>query len=645
MSIITIHCRLNAPEPIRRHLWHLMTERNTPLINKLLKQVSQHPDFETWQRLGSVPGRTIEALCQPLKKIYPDQPARFYASASLMVTYTYESWLALQQLRRRRLDGKQRWLNVVKSDAELLELSGSSLHSLQQQAQAILSQLNANNGTQLALNTKKPRKARQQTKSGNGSSLIARLFEAYDATNIILDRCVIAYLIKNSGKIPTTDEDPEKFTHRIHRKQKEVEQLEAQLQARLPKGRDLTGEEFLETLAIATQQVPDNIAQMRDWQGKLLTRPASLPYPIIYGSATDVRWSKTAKGRIAVSFNGVDKYLKAADPDIQEWFKTHKEYPFRLYCDQRQLHFFQRFLTDWQAYQVDKDNYPAGLLTLSSAMLAWKEGEGKGDPWAVNHLALYCSFDTRLMTAEGTLEVQQEKAAKALKNLTHANPDPRNFSTLNRLQNLPDRPSQKLYQGNPEILVGLSIGLADPVAIAVVNGRTGEVLTYRTPPTLLGDQYRLMNRHRHQQQQNAVKRHKNQKRGRGATHQPSESELGQYIDRLLAKAIIQLAQQYQAGSIVIPNLSHLRELLDSEITTRAEQKCPGSVEIQNQYAREYRKAIHRWSYNRLIEAIQSKAKQLGIAVESGFQPLRSSSQEQARDIAIAAYHSRALTKN
>lgn len=643
MSIITIHCRLIAPEPIRRHLWHLMTERNTPLINDLLKQVSQHSDFETWQRYGTVPGKTIKALCKPLKKVYPAQPARFYTSASLMVTYTYESWLALQQLRRQRLDGKQRWLNVVKSDDELLELSGSTLYILQQQAQAILNQLNANNGIQSTPTPKKPRKARQQTKTGCDPSLIARLFEAYDTTTAILDRCAIAFLIKNGGKIPTTDEDPEKFAHRIHRKQKEVEQLEAQLQARLPKGRDLTGEEFLETLAIATQQLPDNIAQMRDWQARLLTRPASLPYPIIYGSATDVRWSKTAKGRIAVSFNGVAKYLKAADPAIQEGFKTHKEYPFRLYCDQRQLPFFQRFLTDWQAYQAHKDHYPAGLLTLSSAMLAWKEGKGKGDPWTVNHLALYCSFDTRLMTAEGTLEVQQEKAAKALKNLTHANPDPRNFSTLDRLQNLPDRPSQQPYQGNSEILVGLSIGLANPVTVAVVNGRTREVLTYRTPRTLLGDQYQLMNRHRHQQQQNAVKRRKNQKRG--ATHQPSESELGQYVDRLLAKAIIQLAQQYQAGSIVIPSLTHLRELLASEITARAEQKCPGSVEIQNQYAKEYRKAIHRWSYNRLIETIQSKAKQRGIAVESGFQPLQGSSYKQARDIAIAAYHSRALTKN
>lgn len=455
-----------------------------------------------------------------------------------------------------------------------------------------------------------------------------------------LYRCAIAYLIKNGGKIPEAEEDPEKFAQRLHRKRKEVEQLEAQLQARLPKGRDLTGAEFLETLAIATQQLPESVVQAREWQAKLLTRPASLPYPIVFGSSTDVRWGKTAKGRITVSFNGVDKYLKEADPGIKEWFKTSKEYPFKLYCDQRQLHFFQRFLQDWQDYQANKATYPAGLLTLSSAMLAWREGEGKGEPWNVNHLTLYCSFDTRLMTAEGTLAVQQEKAAKAQKRLTKPDSDPRIQSTLDRLQNLPDRLSQKLYQGNPEILVGLSIGLASPITAAVVNGRTGEVLTYRTPRSLLGDRYQLLNRHRQQQQQHAVQRHKNQKRG--VAFQPTESELGQYVDRLLAKAIIQLAQAYQAGSIVIPNLTHLRELLNSEITAKAEQRCPGSVEAQRKYAKSYRVNIHRWSYNRLIETLRSKAQQLGIVVESGFQPIQGNSQGQAKDLAIAAYHARAI---
>ena len=43
MSQITIQCRLVASESSRHQLWKLMAELNTPLINELLRQVSQHP--------------------------------------------------------------------------------------------------------------------------------------------------------------------------------------------------------------------------------------------------------------------------------------------------------------------------------------------------------------------------------------------------------------------------------------------------------------------------------------------------------------------------------------------------------------------------------------------------------------------------
>jgi hypothetical protein len=634
MSIITIHCRLTAPEPIRRQLWYLMAEQNTPLICELIKRVSQHSDFAIWQRRGSIPKKAVMSLCKPLREIYPGQPGRFYASAISMVLYTYESWLTIQQNGRRRLDGKQRWLDVVKSDRESIELSGSSLDVIKQRAQDILNEINAEQPNQSAPKAQKSKKA----SSTNDVNLMSCLFKLYAATEDILTHCAIAHLLKNDCKVSETEEDPDKFAHRIHSKQNAIEELKAQLNARLPKVRDLTGTEFLETLEIATYQISENVIQAREWDAKLRTKSASVPYPIIYGSSNEVRWGKTSKGRITVNFNGIDKYLKAVDPDIKEWYKIHQENPFQLYCDRRQLLLFQRFWEDWEAYQASKGTYPPGLLTLSTAMLIWTKGEGKGDPWNVNRLALHCSYDTRLMTAEGTIIVQQEKSDEALKNLESEKSDPRNQSTLNRLKNLPDRPSKKPYKGNPEILVGLSIGLANPVTAAVVNVRTGDVLTYRTPKTLLGKQYRLLNRHRTQQRQNSLQRHKNQKLG--IAHQPSESELGEYVDRLLANEIVKLAQQYRADSIVIPTLTHRRAVLASEITARAEQKCPGSVEAQKKYAKDYQIAISRWSYNRLIKNIHSKAQQLGVAVESGFQPARASPQEQAKDIAISTYHSR-----
>ncbi|MBW4642259.1 MAG: hypothetical protein KME23_04455 [Goleter apudmare HA4340-LM2] len=83
MSQITIQCRLVASESSRHQLWNFMAELNTPLINELLRQVNQHPEFETWRQKGKHPTSIVKKLCQPLKTDprYSGQPSRFYASA------------------------------------------------------------------------------------------------------------------------------------------------------------------------------------------------------------------------------------------------------------------------------------------------------------------------------------------------------------------------------------------------------------------------------------------------------------------------------------------------------------------------------------------------------------------------------------
>ena len=83
MSIITIQCRLVASETTRRHLWQLMSQLNTPLINELLAQIPQQRDFETWRQKGKLPVGTIKTLCHSLKSDprFTGQPGRFYSSA------------------------------------------------------------------------------------------------------------------------------------------------------------------------------------------------------------------------------------------------------------------------------------------------------------------------------------------------------------------------------------------------------------------------------------------------------------------------------------------------------------------------------------------------------------------------------------
>jgi len=83
MSQITIQCRLVASEPTRQQLWTLMAERNTPLINELLAQMAQHPEFDTWRKKGNLPVGVVKQLCQPLRNDprFSGQPGRFYSCA------------------------------------------------------------------------------------------------------------------------------------------------------------------------------------------------------------------------------------------------------------------------------------------------------------------------------------------------------------------------------------------------------------------------------------------------------------------------------------------------------------------------------------------------------------------------------------
>jgi IS605 OrfB family transposase len=200
------------------------------------------------------------------------------------------------------------------------------------------------------------------------------------------------------------------------------------------------------------------------------------------------------------------------------------------------------------------------------------------------------------------------------------------------------RSQRSPYQGNSDILVGVSFTLTAPAVVAVVQGSTGKTLAFRSTRQLLDKNYELLNRQQQKQKKHDQQRRKNQQKGR--FEQLSESELGLYIDRLLAKAIISLAKQYQAGSIVLPDLKGLREKIQSELEAKAERKIPGNREAQSLYAKEYRKQVHRHSYHRLAENIQSQAAKVGIQVEVGHQPFQGSSQEKARDLAIMTYHAR-----
>jgi IS605 OrfB family transposase len=279
----------------------------------------------------------------------------------------------------------------------------------------------------------------------------------------------------------------------------------------------------------------------------------------------------------------------------------------------------------------------------------WQEGTAKGQPWHRNYLTLHCTVDTRLWTAEGTEQVKQEKTDKITKTLTNMEEKgdlsqnqkafiKRKKTTRDRLENSYPRPSQPVYQGQSHLLLGVAFRLEKPVTIAIVDGRTGKAITYRSIKQLLGKNYQLLNRQRQTKKQQSHQRHKNQKKF--APNQLKNSELGEYIDHLIAQEIVNLAQTYKVGSIVIPKFENIRELIQSEVKMRAEQKVPGYIEGQKKYAKQYRIEVHQWSYGRLIETIKSKANQGGLTIEQNKQPIRVSPQEEAKELAILAYQAR-----
>lgn len=459
------------------------------------------------------------------------------------------------------------------------------------------------------------------------------LFEIYRNTEDILTRCAISYLLKNGCKVTDKEEDCEKFAQRCRKLEIQIERLKEQLEARIPKGRDLTNTKWLQTLFTAIHNVPQNETEAKSWQNSLLRQSSCVPFPVAYEGSEEMTWFKNQKGRICVKFNGMS------------------EHTFEVYCDSRQLHWFKRFLEDQQIKRNSKNQHSSSLFTLRSGRIAWQEGEGKGEPWNVDSLILYCCVDTRLWTAEGTEQVKQERAEEIAKIITRTEAKgnlnskqelfiKRKNSTLSRINNSFPRPSQPLYKGKSHILVGVSVGLKKPATVAVVDGITDKAITYQSIKQLLGDNYKLLNR---QQREKQTLSHKRQIAQIFASPNPfEESELGLYIDRLLAKKIVALAQTYSAGSIVLPKLGDIREQINSEIQARSEQKCPDCLEAQKNYAKQYRHSVHQWSYGRLIECVQTQAAKAGIVIEPAKQPIRGSPQQKAKELAIAAYKSRQI---
>ncbi|WP_322702615.1 type V CRISPR-associated protein Cas12k [Nostoc sp. DedQUE08] len=487
---------------------------------------------------------------------------------------------------------------------------------------------------------------------------------------------------------------------------------------------------IIERILIIFENINQNIgAEFTDWKNQAPTRDAnllkiykSLPYPIIFGSTDDLYWSLEQKKDTKVS-QSVEQSLnnqeniqspkgkkrknkkKVKQSHICVSFKSKglSSHIFRIQCDRRQLPIFQQFLKDWQTHKKlnKEEKFSMGLFLLRSACLLWKEntrkphkkkrkqsqdnqlnesssaklGQQEDKPWNTHRLFLHCTIDTRLLTAEGTEKVRQEKIKSSQKECSKTSKEKtkeevkinHKKSTLNYLLNLsPPRPSKPIYEGYPNIMLSVSFSYQKLLAVAVVEIKTGKVLKYYNVRQLLASQsikkplrhrsifqlrfekYRLVNRLRMYKQQNLkpLRRKKRQNLPHQSNNKKqdvyvkyhSESHLGEYLDRLLAARIVELSLKWQASTIVIPELKNIRESIESEIQARAESKFPQDKTSQRNYSKIFRTNFHRWSYSRLQKSIQVRAAKQGISTTVRRQPVQGSLQEKAHGLVMATYH-------
>jgi IS605 OrfB family transposase len=730
----TIQCRLSASEQTRRDFWEWM-ETYTLLVNELLEKIAQHPQFQEWQKKGDISREAVRKILNPLKESpqYAGLPKRFYTSAELISCDTYKSWLALQQQRQLRLLGKQRWLQAVESELELSSTTGFNPDEIRAKAHVIreeaIQELN-----------------QQGNKLKNVMGILLKRHEK-TAKNSLSHRA-INHLLINNLQVSEQDQNLNELSSRLDKTKVEIQRLEKQLTSRLPKGRDPTGQRYLQILAhISTlPELKDDPQKLEAELDRLTIQQQlplfnKLPYPILFYSSGDLYWSvqsekksnpsnpdnkippelpKTKKRhmkprkrpteRICVEFKGKEFRGAKANKSQSE---GAKDYTFKIHCDRRQLPLFQRFLIDYQTYKKlpAKKRFSERLFTLRSACLIWRKDETRHStkkkrgadqqqdqlkPWNTHRLYLHCTVDRRLLTAEGTQQVRVEKKQAILKELkgkekleekelhelgltqTQISSIKRKCSTLNRLEHNspPPRPSSVPYQGQPDISVGVSFSRHQPIAIAVVDVNKQEVLECQSAKQLLNGgkaqfiwrnglkepvlkdgieqrhpnggklyvrkrkrvqwkPYRLVEQLHRRHQQNARRRAKQQQQNR-YREDSSDSNLGLYVDRLIAAEIVEFALQRKAGTIVIPQLKGVRESVESDIRAQAERLFPNEKERQKEYAQHYRASFHRWSYARLSECIRECAKKEGITVVQRKQSSQGDLEQKAIAIALSS---------
>lgn len=422
----TIRALLKAPESVLEILWKYSVAY-TLLINKLFQQIPQEPDFPEWQAKGAIEQAAVDRLIAPWKKQEPfaGMPQRWYASAGYLVTDCYKAWFAQHSKTIWSLRGSQRWLAALLLYSESMRLHEFSESQFLKTAQRVL---NAARQEVLAAIASRP-------ETDPESALFNTLLKRHEKASNALTQCAIVYLVQRRYVVGEPMLEPDELQTAIAIKQKEIENLEQQLKARYPKGRDPLGDRFeaeidaaiagpvlsggseayqadLERWWIRRQidprlKTPDlqvegdaevDQRELEKWSKQQQIRLfEETPYPLMFRTGTDLHWSKEPIVRQARSAGTSQsesrpepvpstrpkkrrskrqKRRRVPQERIYVSFHSMTKYQFQLFCGHRQLGDFKQIVDDHcTRAALEEQKFDAACLLLRSAALVWEKDD------------------------------------------------------------------------------------------------------------------------------------------------------------------------------------------------------------------------------------------------------------------------------
>lgn len=649
---------------------------STQLCGAVRDALAERDELDEWIQNGAIPEKELKAEWKKVRSMAPFQGManRFQTSALFRVQDAFSSWLKARKVDLRKLSGSQRWLDIVKSDVELMEISDCDIEVIKERALEIIDEFKRSrieleelvpsseelqsNSIENASENESSLENEEDEKHNDEKSFFSSLFDIYEQLDEqeLLTKCAVIHLLKNYGDIASEPEKPAAYESRIDKKKKSIERLSKKLKARFPRFREILDTLIFSILRCDSSDEKSLNSDQRHRQGKFNHKASDLPYSVLLRSRDDIRWvlalrrnldTQVEEERIFVQIKGIDQYIRA------QGFAKYAV--FEVCCDRRHYEIFRQCFNEWQLYK-ETDDYSTRAFLLQSASLVWKKKNLKASKHKSRSkieqydLYLQISIDARNLTMERGEETRLEEishidqviasyeAIQNEKGLSDKQREglERSLSTRRKLENKFSRPSKPPYQGDQNLILGISFDLEKVVAAAVVNIENEHLVIGRSAQQLLGENYRLLSEYRHQQRHDSSQRRMNQRQRKSA--KISRAQKGLHIDRLFAKALVILAEKHRVGCIALADCKGIRERIQSGIEAKAEKKFPKDRTEQQAYLKDYRRQVHSWDYHRLTQCILDRAGKIGIPVEVCKQPYQGHPLDKAKTVALSSAH-------